>query len=245
MKNSNKCALALFATLTFGSFADGGLNQNSSASDRELLKNYNERHKQYAHYLQLTETQYHHALSKYLELMSGVKNGLKPLTLNSHPEIEEAQLYFDQNKALPPILSDKINEIVSTQLLDYSEYLGIPINKLREFEIFVGEQIDMQKVASNFNTGDLASAFSDEEPETIVITCDAQCVQQAQITFNFKQLYFAQWASNAGVSQFESFYVRYPTYPTQSSHEEWRYNNFSGAWFRGVVEMCGDVVCKK
>jgi hypothetical protein len=235
-------ALVVGAAFTFDVLANTSNRENFSNDKHQALEKYNTRHAQYAAYLQLTEKQYHHALTKYLQLMSGKKTELKPLT--SFPEIQEGLLYHGQGKALSPMLSNKIEEILASQLKNYSEYLGIPVNKLREFEIFIGDNIDMQKVALDFERG-MISSLDDDEPETIVITCDAQCVRDAQMYTNWKQIYFWDAAFNAGVAQFEPFYVHYPSYPVETSYEEWRYNNFSGATFRGVVQMCGDVVCKK
>tara|TARA_R110002126_G_scaffold15570_1_gene63686 strand:- start:596 stop:1321 length:726 start_codon:yes stop_codon:yes gene_type:complete len=234
-------ALVVSAIFSFEAYANTSNSVNFADTKRETLQNYNARHAQYAAHLQLTEKQYHQALTKYLQLASGKETELKPL--NSFPEIQEAWLYHEQNKTLPPMLSSKINEILANQLKDYSEYLGIPVQKLREFEVFIGDHIDMQKVALDFERGMVTT--SDDDPETIVITCDAQCIRDAQAASNWKQLFFWDAAISAGVAVYEPFYVHYPTYPTETSYEEWRYNNFSGAMFRRVVQMCGDVVCRK
>ncbi|EGM76369.1 hypothetical protein Rhein_3431 [Rheinheimera sp. A13L] len=199
-----------------------------------------ERHQQHANYLHLTEKQYHKALSSYLRLASGGKSNLK--TLSSFPEVQEARLYFEQNIELPASLSDKLAEIAKTQRQAYADYLGIPVEKLREFDAFVSSKVDMEQVTADLEQPTI-TPFS--ETEVIVVTCDAACVSHAKLNEMYKQIYFANLAMGGGVPQYKSFYVYYPSYPADSAYEEWRYNNYSGAWFRGVVEMCGYEICKK
>jgi|GEM_PF-4567547 len=157
----------------------------------------------------------------------------EPLWLEYKATIEQGKVPSELEKA-------KLTALLLERKQVLLEYVGIEDGQYKYFDRFVDfANSDQRYSTSNTQsdkTGEI-STFSTQD--TITVYCDDLCERQIRADDIYKGLLIWDMASRSGVENWREFVV---SFPSSSTAELWKGNDFSGAW--KIKSLDGSALCK-
>jgi hypothetical protein len=178
----------------------------------------------------LTLTEFLQASGKWQRLKSGkAKHNMKELS----EVLESSDYQYAIETGSVPSKKDFLN-ILNTQKSALANYLGIDVYKLENFlkHYELAETNEKNLLASTVSKDSL-KVMNKTNTEVIIVRCRDFCNNGYDWSGNMLSLVIWHYATAANVPSYAGFIVEFRDYRSNEplKREEWKYNNFSGAWF--------------
>ena len=208
--------------------------EQNSYSNQDSIKKVTNKIKAFADEMDLSLAEFVQASGKWQRLKSGkAKHQLN--LLSDFNKLTELNYYIEAELEPPQALSENVVQILNSQKNDLANYLGIDVYKLERFiqRYELAETKEKKKLANKQKPSSQLMFTAKSSTERIIVKCRDFCNSGKDWSGNLLSLVIMNKASTAGIEQYTSFSVEFKDYQTNDAfkREQWKYNNFSGAWF--------------